>query len=52
VYYMATKEQSMRKWIYSMNKYELQHLEKMVNAAQERLARIETIEHEARMRGE
>ena len=52
MYYMATKEQSMRKWISEMNKYELLHVERLVRSAQERLQRIVEIEHEWRMGGE
>jgi|TARA_R110002110_G_scaffold36126_3_gene120997 hypothetical protein len=49
---MATKEECMRKWIYEMNKYELQAVTEMVRAAQARLVRIADIEQEALMRGE
>jgi len=41
---MATKEQSMNKWIFEMNKYELLHVERLVCSARERLQRIADIE--------
>jgi len=49
---MATKEESMRKWVYEMNKYELQAVTEMVRAAQARLERIADIELEALMSGD
>jgi len=43
---MATKEQSMRKWISEMDKYELQHIRMLVDTHQSKLLRIELSENE------
>jgi hypothetical protein len=45
---MASKEQSMRKWIYEMEMLELVHLERMIEAAKEKLKRQKLIEIQLR----
>tara|TARA_R110000824_G_scaffold311971_1_gene499105 strand:- start:548 stop:715 length:168 start_codon:yes stop_codon:yes gene_type:complete len=45
---MATKEQSMRKWISEMNMFELVHIERLVQTHKEKVKRQKLIEIEVK----